>query len=57
MVLATAPATAPATSPAVRTFKKSGIQFDYPGDWVPDKAATACLAIRTPNQPARVIPR
>jgi hypothetical protein len=38
---------------SVRTFKSkpSAIQFDYPGDWVADKAATACFAVHCPNSP------
>jgi hypothetical protein len=37
-------------SPSVRTFKSTppAIAFDYPPDWIPDKADTACFAICAP---------
>jgi hypothetical protein len=54
---ATQPSTSPATQavgalqPVVKTFHSSpsAVQFDYPADWVPDKAQTACMAIRAPG--------
>ena len=40
-----------ATGPTVRTFKSTPplIQFNYPADWVPDKAETACFAMAAPS--------
>jgi hypothetical protein len=36
------------TGTSVRTFRSNpaAVQFDYPADWIPDKAQTACFAIK-----------
>jgi hypothetical protein len=44
------PQTLAVIGPSVRTFKSTPpvIQFDYPADWIPDKAETACFAVTAP---------
>jgi hypothetical protein len=45
----TMPLTLAILPPAVSHYHDKGIAFDYPADWVPDKAQTACFAICAPS--------
>jgi hypothetical protein len=45
----TMPQTMMIIGPAVSHYQNKGISFDYPADWVPDKAMTACFAVCAPK--------